>query len=305
MVFCFTYRVRMTVPIEEPSIVEIASFPPLEVAVSEAELIGTWVTFKGCGYATEEAALRDGERLGTALLMMGAVRAQGVDVGFNHSTAQFSEAVHEAIKQKFGRELRTAVHGLMTFEKDTITTVAMSARGSSAINKASLEQNLAPWLGPNFDLSAPQRTCATLLNDSFFVPGSDAQFILRIAAVEALCDQPPRDKYWEVLQALKDHLATLQFPSRVKKTVSSWLDDRQRTTVAFALETKFNAILPHQYERFSELYGGRSGFLHSGARRGMLASEAEEALTIAIALLIADVSNSAPQTPADPPADVA
>ncbi len=109
----------------------------------EAHPVGHWVVAKIDGFATEDEARQAGQRLGDVLLIVGAVTRLGIDVGFSRSTLQFSEAIHAAVREQTGRELRTETHGLMVYKKDSVSIVGMEARGSVLIAPQVLEGRLA------------------------------------------------------------------------------------------------------------------------------------------------------------------
>jgi hypothetical protein len=148
---------------------QVPDLPTVEVTRQDnGPEIGTWLVFTACGFCTEIAARRAGETFGKALLIAGVIAKLGVDIGFSRSTRQFSELLHEEVRQTTGRELRPEIHGLMTFEKDTVLINRRVMHLSGSLNEHMFERRVTPWATRGEPLSERQRNCAALLNDSFF-----------------------------------------------------------------------------------------------------------------------------------------
>ncbi|MGO4339699.1 hypothetical protein AB4037_32905 [Labrys sp. KB_33_2] len=193
-----TYRARyrfkilsaLQVPDGESLTFAIPGLPPATLEMGEdAFPFGKWAILKMSGFTTEDEARRAGQQLGDTLLIVGAVTKLGIDIGFSLSTLRFSAEIHGAAKSKTGKDLRAETHGLMIYEEDTVSIVGMTAQGSVLLTADALEERLTAWVGTTGTLTERQRNCAALLNDSFFVPQTEGQFVLRVSAVEALCDQ--------------------------------------------------------------------------------------------------------------------
>ena len=166
------YRFKLLSPIQgaKGSILDfvVPGFPSVTFEMGEEAFpVGHWATAKVDGFATVEEAREAGQRLGDTLLIVGAVAQLGIDIGFSRSTLQFGEAVHEAVREKTGRELRAETHGLMIYEKDTVTIIGMEARGSALISAESFEGNLAYWIKLTQTVTERQRNCAALLTTLF------------------------------------------------------------------------------------------------------------------------------------------
>lgn len=296
MSYCFRYRAMMcTPPNAETGQSIVLTFPgslPVEATVQgDAFPIGKWVIFKGCGFDTEEVALREGRKFGDALSVAGAIGKLGIDVGFSRSTLQFSVQVHDAERHQSGRELRAEVHGLMTFEKDTLRIVGMDARGSATINREGFQERLAPWIAYQRPLNERERNCAALLNDSFFVSNTEGQFVLRISAIESLCDQSDVGvEYQSAIQNLEDHLATLSIEAGTRSTVARWLKNARRKSLRQSYMAKFRTLLTQKdANAFDDLYDKRGKLLHDGLGRGELSEASAETLQLGVALLEAEL----------------
>jgi hypothetical protein len=265
MTYCFRYRVRMCTPLQieadKYATLDIPGLPPVKAtAQGDSHGIGTWIIFKGCGFDTEEAAQRVGKEFGDALLVTGAIGMLGIDIGFSRSTPQFSGQIHEAVRRVSGRELRAEMHGLMTFEEDTLSIIGQNAHGSSTVSKDGFQDRFAPWVTSKKALTERQRNCAALLNVSFFVANIEAQFILRVSAVEALCDQSDvGTEYQDVIRSLKDHLAGLLIEASTRATVEQWLENARRQSLRQSYIAKFRRLLfETEAKAFDELYKRRS-----------------------------------------------
>ena len=95
-----------------------------------------------------------------------------------------------------------------------------SSPPSVPISPADFEQRLRDWAEPSSGLTERQRISAALINDLFFVPQTEGQFILRISAVQALCDQGERDaRYQTAIEQLEHQLAGQTLDEDVRKTL--------------------------------------------------------------------------------------
>ena len=72
MNWCFRYRVKISKPPEVEkdggSIVQLPELPPVSITVHDAYPTGKWVTFKVCGFPTEDSANVAGKQFGDTLL---------------------------------------------------------------------------------------------------------------------------------------------------------------------------------------------------------------------------------------------
>ncbi|MEP6828206.1 MAG: hypothetical protein ABJA10_09030, partial [Aestuariivirga sp.] len=101
--------------------VDIGTFNSIEIKVAgEAHPVGKWVTFTSRGYVTIEEARLRGQNFSDLLSIAGCLGKLGVDVGFNKSTLQFSEQIAANVHAKTGKRLVGEVHGLLTYESDTV-----------------------------------------------------------------------------------------------------------------------------------------------------------------------------------------
>jgi hypothetical protein len=295
MTYCARYRFKILTPLKmadgESLNLSIPGFPPATLDVGQdAHPFGKWAVIRMKGFATQEEALSFGQQLGDTLSLVGAVTKLGIDVGFSRLTLRFSNAIQDAIA-KTGTQLRTEIHGLMVYEEDTVSIIGMDARGSALIAPDALQQRLTEWVPVTKGLTERQRNCAALLNDSFFVPQTEGQFVLRISAVEALCDQSDVGAdYQAAIVEIEAFVACQSLSADVRKTITQSLSFQKRQSLRQSYMTKFRALLSEdQAKAFDALYRKRSTLVHDGRGRGQLNEAANEALDLAVALLAAEL----------------
>ncbi|BBK34116.1 hypothetical protein EDC65_3951 [Stella humosa] len=292
MTYCARYRFKLLSPIQiekgVPLDLKIPGFSAATVQMGEeVHPIGHWATINIPGFASESEARQAGERLGDALLVVGAVTKFGIDLGMSRSTLQFSDAVCKAVRTETGKSLRSEVHGLMVHEQGAVRIVGMHGRLQGLISLSAFEARLASWACLSSQLTERQRTCAALLNDSFFALQPEGQFVLRVSAVEALCDQAIRDvRYQSAIQELENHLAEQSLDEEVRETLERALGNAKRESLRHAYMTKFRVLRSRaEAKAFDDLYRIRSKFVHDGIGRGRLVEANDAALTLATDLL--------------------
>ena len=91
-------------------------------------------------------------------------------------------------------------------------------RGHMLIPADEFEKRLGNWAEPSSGLTERQRNCSALINDLLFVPQTEGQFVLRISAVEALCEQAVRDaRYLSAIEQLEQQLASQTLDEEIRK----------------------------------------------------------------------------------------
>ena len=257
----------------------------------DAFALGTWVVFKCCGFNNEDAARSAGQRFGDALLATGAVNKLGIDIGFSRTTLQFSEEIQDAVHRVSRRSLRGETHGLMTFEEGSLQVVGQTVRLTATISNDRFGEQMADWLAVHSNFTERQRNCAALINDSFFVANNEGQFILRISAVEALCDEfDVGSEYINAILSLETHLAGMSIDNTTRETVSRWFKDKKKISLRQSYMRKFQTLLSDESARaFDRLYGLRSKLLHDGMGRGQLTEATNQALDLAVAVYQAEL----------------
>ena len=183
----------------------------------------------------------------------------------------------------------------MVYEEGAVAFVHLQARGSVPISADDFEKRLGNWAEPLSGLTERQRNCAALINDSLFVPQTEGQFILRISAVEALCEQTVRDaRYLSAIEQLEQQLAGQHW---IKKSARPYrtLDNAKRQSLRQACMTKFRTLRSQaEAKAFRDVYRKRSKLVHDGLGRGDLSEANNTALQLATDLLEAELRQPRP-----------
>lgn len=298
MTYCARYRFKLLTRLQTdastPVDVSLPNLPVVRFEIGDdAHPVGCWVTAKIEGFATEEDAREAGQLLGDTLLVVGAVATLGIDIGFSRSTVGWSAAIHDAVREQTGREIRPETHGLMVYEKDKTCILDVHGRGSVSICPDAFGEKLINWSRRSSNLTERQRNCAALLNDSYFTAQPEGCFILRISAVEALCDQAVQDRrYLGAIEALERELASQTLDNDIRETLGRILLNAKRQSLRSAYLSKFKTLRSGEEAReFDKLYQLRSKLVHDGVGRGTLNEAAGLALRLATDLLAADLNS--------------
>jgi hypothetical protein len=297
--YCYRLRFRSASGLtsqEKSAILTIPSFTrPLSVKTSDVDLSSAkWFSIETCGYDSEIQAKIEGQHLAEVLTLAGVIGRLGIDVGVHSAGLSFGAEFRQAFLQQFGRELRGEVHGVDVFKEGSVSIIGSQIGGHSHSSKERWEALIGEASRLVLKLTGRQSICARLINDSFFVPSFDVQFILRISAVEALCTQEKLDKnFQDMADALLGPLEKLDGDERNKKILRDAIDRARVETIAKAYRAKIEPLLgPEKRKQFDKLYRTRGKFLHRGKERGSLATAASETLEIASDLLIAELRAS-------------
>jgi len=228
------------------------------------------------------------------MLIGGIVRRVGVDFGIGKRRAQYSNAVKQAVA-KTGATLREEVDGLDVYADEQVVFIATAGHIVAWADVEDINNLINSQEHYAKDFSEPQKIAAGLLNDSLFEVSTDAAFILRISAVEALCPQATASpEYISLASALRDSIpATISEDTR-QAMVRLLQRDALRQSVRSAYMSKFRRLLGAQKaNQFDKLYSQRSKFLHEGLHRGRLLDAANAALDLAQELLLSDIESGA------------
>jgi hypothetical protein len=245
-----------------------------------------------CGFTTIEEARSEGMRLLETMLVGGVVQSVPVDFGVGNKRGQWSDAIKEAIRATTGETLRDEVEGLDVYEGGNVTFISVGGEAAISVGPEYLSELVAYGSVRKRPLDERQRIAAELINDSLFEVSGDASFMLRVAAVEALCPQgPPPDEFVTLAKTLSQ-LIPRDTASEYAQSMRQLLADRaRRQTVRGAYMSRIKSLLGDEKARqFDALYEKRSKFLHDGIGRGKMGSPAEKALHIARELLLADIA---------------
>ncbi len=293
-------RTAPRLKIEEALALTIANFPEIEITRSGEHDNGEkWIIFKCSGLSSKEEATLIGQKLGDALSLAGSIGRLGIDIGHSIANLQFSTAIETKIFADHKRKLRPEIHGLQVYEEDSVAIIGLEARGEVSVSNERLSDSLMNWLSKDLKLTDRQRTCSALINDSLFSTSSETQFILRVTAVEALCEKDERGKdYQQAISWLSQAIIEATCSEDTKASILNLLDNSRQASVRQACKKKFVSLLsPKEFKSFDRLYSLRSKFIHDGLGRGTLQHASNEILELATSLLDADLRLNAVRTP--------
>jgi hypothetical protein len=126
----------------------------------------------------------------------------------------------------------------------------------------------------------------------------EASFLLRVSAVEALCTRAEQTEAFRDL--IESTLASI--PAEGSNQDRNQIKEARkriakRQSVRSAYTSKIKRLLGDgNAKRFEGLYERRSDFLHDGRGRGTLGEDVNVALDISLALLLADIAQSAAES---------
>jgi protein-S-isoprenylcysteine O-methyltransferase Ste14 len=273
-----------------PSAAQIASNEPRVPGVDQ------WITIKSCGHPSRDSAEVLGLRLKDAILLAG-VDGFGADFGTNKVRSSLSDTIKSNIKEQFGTVIRDEVHGIDIFEDGDVRHFTAEAHLTVQMDlpqfsKRVVDASKLPGLTPS------SRTGAELINDSLFPMPEEARFILRISAIEALCEQARRPQsFQDLINKLLKQLSSLGAGSSDCETMRNVLHEARRQSVRQACLNKIRMRLGNNVARdFKRLYGLRSKYVHEGKGRGLLSAPAAEAFRIARDLLFAELGGVVVET---------
>jgi hypothetical protein len=294
--WCFRLKFRVVTNVDVPEHCTI-SVPPLlasaKISSNQPLAPGAnqWMAIKATGYESEKAAWSAAMCLKDAILIAGA-KGFGADFGTNTAKSRLASFIKDSAKEKFGTIIRDEVHGIDVFEDGDVRHFEASAQASVHMELSHFEKSVAEVAEAR--LTATSRTGAELLNDSLFNMPDEARFLLRISAIESMCQQGQRP---EPVQALIDQLLkampSMTADSSAEETMRSVLKDSRRESVRRACLGKIRKMLgDNAAKQFDQLYDLRSKYLHDGRGRGFMAGPAEEARLLAMSLLEAEIASA-------------
>ena len=98
------------------------------------------------------------------------------------------------------------------------------------------------------------------------MPRTEGQFILRISAVEALCEQTVLDaRYLSAIEHLEQQLTSQTLDEEIRKTLQRTLDNAKRESLRLAYMTKFRTLRSQaEAKAFEDLYEKRASSFTTG-----------------------------------------
>jgi hypothetical protein len=296
--FCFRllFRLGMAVDSDQTEVnLQTTLCPhPLKLKARTGTLsTSRGLAIESCVYASEEEGRGFGTRVLNAMLLGGVMRRLGVDFGTGKRRAQFHEDIKKDIAET-DATLRDEVDGLDVYEDLNTIFFVFDGHATGSGSPERVEDLIDVAAAHAQALTERQRIAAELLNDSLFEVSTDASFLLRISAIEALCPQAPASTaYVTLATTLRDAIPS-DVPKEERETMERLLKrDTVRQSVHNANMSTCRRLLgKHKAKEFDELYKLRSKFLHEGRGRGNLLEPADAALNLAQELLLADVTSA-------------
>lgn len=193
-------------------------------------------------------------------------------------------------------------NGGLTVYEEPACFVRVGGRGIVSDDAATFENYLTTISTLNFPLSERQRIAAELINDTYFEPSPNSQFVLSITSVEALCPEKTPSSFFQ--RVVGGMITTVEIANRLatffnKDDKAADLDElkskleglQKRGSVRQGYLTKLRALLDNRRAKeFDNLYNRRSKFVHDGHGRGSFVEDAPRAREIATALLFAELA---------------
>jgi hypothetical protein len=304
MPYSFRYRVRT---LAKPNIPETNGFgrvalnfselPTIHFETADAHPAGKWVTFRVEGFQTKALAQEVGRRFGSTLLLIGALDRLGIDVGHDRPHATFTPPPHYDPKLDIGKKVVDEVHGLMVYEGTNITTGYGYIKEDLLLNVNKLQRSFSNLYDFSYNITERQRNCAALLNDSFFISSVEGQFVLRVSAIEALCNEKDvGEGYKKAIVELMHALNFIEMEETIREVIQLMLSNARDKSVRQSYLRKFRSYnLSNEANEFDRYYGMRSTLLHAGVGRGTLGDANNRVLELSNALLEAELKAQTPR----------
>ncbi len=296
--YCFRLNFRMVTGLDlttQPTDLVLPMLPFLStIATNEPRAPGVdqWVTIRSCGHPSQEEAKAQALRLKDIILLAGAT-GFGADFGTGDNVRSgLSDEIKRSIKDQFATIIRDEVHGIDIFEEGDVRHFRVTAHATVQMDLSQFSKHVAE-AGTLPDLTPITRTGLELLNDSLFPMPDEARLLLRISAIEALCEQterpqPVQDLINKLLGAVHSHT-----DSSAADAMNKVLNEARRQSVRQACLSKIRMRLGDEAAKdFDQLYALRSQYVHEGRGRGSLSAPAAEAWQIAKALLLAEIKGA-------------
>lgn len=280
---------RVTVPRDEHgSEFAIAATPdePLNAA--------NWLSVRINGFNSAETARERAFKIKDQLLLLGAIRYMGFDFGHDQTTTRIYDPLRSSLEENSGSRLRDNVHGLDVFEEDPeheTRFFSVNARISVTESPAHFVTFFQRIRAASLEFTKRQRIALELINDSLFPASPDAQLLIRVAAIETLCERGPRPEGQRALLSKLLGLLDALVPSTEdKKTIYQMLTREMKEPAGEACRKKVRALLCEPREQDLRLINrARNRLIHGGEGRGQIEQEAGTALSLAVDLTRADI----------------
>jgi hypothetical protein len=259
-----------------------------------------WLSVKSGGFGSPEAAREDALKLKDELLLLGAVRYMGFDLGHDQVTSGLFNLFRSQLEEQHGYHIRNNVHGIDVFEEDPERETrffSFEATGTVSEPPAYFAAFFRRIRAAGLQLTERQRIALELINDSIFPASPDAQLLIRVAAMEVLCQPRSRPEGLRaLLSTVLKSLNTVDASPEDKRIVREMLQRGMNESIGQATQRHIRTILGDQREKdFKAIYKSRSRLTHHGRGRGQNAQIAGSALSLAIDLVMAEIGFVPPE----------
>jgi Apea-like HEPN len=226
---------------------------------------------KGTGFSTEDGARTFGERLKLAIAIVGCETGVGIDVGRDLESPSFGSSVIEAAREKYGHQLRGALHGLDVFSEDLpVSRMEVSGIGSATFSLKGFPKKIADELAAIKALSSKQSLALELYNLAQFEPAPRVRFLNLITIVEVLTIRESMATHiLEHIDKLKQAVKESELTADEKSSLSSRLRELKKESIGAACR---RTVAKHcgatESKYFSDCYTARSELVHDGQTSG-------------------------------------
>jgi hypothetical protein len=299
----FRLRARTATNIDVPAQKILASAGlthPVEMVPIKPMLGSNYIDVRSHGYS-EDDAKTEAKKLTDILLLVGVKARYGVDLA--QGQMDFGERLKTDYFKSHNEHLVPDNGGLTVYEEPAFF-MRVGGHVTVSDDAVTFENHLGQVSTLNFPLTERQRIAAELINDTYFEPSPNAQFVLSITAVEALCPEKIPSPFFQSIVG-----AVISLVSTATRLVSLFrLEDKdadldelrskleglqKRGSVRQGYMTKLRDLLDRKRAKeFDNLYDRRSKFVHDGRGRGSFIEDAPRAREIATELLFADVASN-------------
>jgi hypothetical protein len=286
--YAFRLRFKMNKPIDadgsDLTLTKEGVSPPLTLTARGELREAHWFSIRAGGYATEKEAGSAAQMLADIFLCLGVERAAGVDVGRGVITTGLGEGFRQKLESELGARVRNEIHGIDVFEDGEVRFASFSLEVVVRDTPSPFLECFQKLMDDPPELSNRQRVFLELINDSLFESSADAQLVLRVSAIEALCERAPRP------EAVRNLILMLieQLPEDAAEEVQNALTSAAQQSIGEACREKVRKLLGEEREReFRSIYRARNRLVHDGVGRGQNGAPANKAM-----LLVRDLARA-------------
>jgi hypothetical protein len=286
--YAFRLRFKMNKAIDADGSVLMLTkegvLPPFTLTAQNELRDAHWFSIRGGGYATEQEARMAALMLADIFLCLGVERGAGIDVGRGVITTGLGEGFRQKLEAELGARVRNELHGIDVFEDGEVRFASFNFELTVRDTPGPFLECFQKLMAYPPQLSNRQRICLELINDSLFESSTDAQLVLRVSAIEALCERAPRP---EVVRNLLSMLI-MQLPEDAADEVRNALTRAAEQSIGEACRAKVRKLLGEEREQeFRSIYRARNRLVHDGVGRGQNGEQASKAM-----LLVRDLARA-------------